>query len=86
MSGPILSCRILSLSEDVTLGKAKQRCLKQTKKMALLTELGNLVLCSAKALHISERRYEPCLHTQVCPMSLEITVGSLIFLSWHVSA
>lgn len=64
----------------------KQRCLKQTEKMDLLTQLGNLVLCSAKALYVSERRYEPCLRTQVCPMSLEITVGSLIFLSWHVNA
>lgn len=64
----------------------KQRGLKQTEKMALVTQLGNLILCSAKALYVSERRYEPCLHAQVCPMSLEITIGSLIFLSWHVSA
>lgn len=64
----------------------KQRCLNQTEKIALLTQLGNLFLCSAKAQCVSEGRYEPCLHSQVCPMSLEITIGSLIFLAWHVSA
>lgn len=91
MSCPILSRRTLSLSGDVTLGQQhsliyKQRCLKQTEKMPLLTQLGNLFMCSAKALYFSEGRYEPCLHSQVCPMSLEITVGSLIFLSWQVNA